>query len=125
MYSAEVLSELRSLNWLAQEMSRVPAGSRQNKHLQSQMDAVRARLPNSILDYHDRLAKSGRISIAQVTGDMCGGCLSRLPHALLGELAVPGRFGVCPKCGLFLWAGESLVPQTASDARRPTTKESA
>ena len=122
MYSAEVLSQLRSLNWLAQEIRRVPSGSRERAHLQSQMDAVRARLPDSILDYHDRLATDGKPSAAEVIGDACGGCHSKLPETLLDELALPGRFGVCPKCGLFLWAGESLVLPAGSHAKRPTTK---
>lgn len=112
MYSAEVLSQLRSLNWLTQEIRRVPTGSREGALLQSQMEAVRTRLPNSILDYHDRLAKGGRPSAAQVVGGACGGCHAKLPRNSLEELALPGRFGVCPKCGLFLWAGESPAPAT-------------
>ena len=107
MYSAEVLSQLRSLNWLAQEICRVPPESPEGAHLQSQLDAVRGRLPNSILDYHDRLAIDGKPSAAEVVGAACSSCHSRLPRALLDELALPGRFGVCPNCGLFLWAEES------------------
>jgi predicted nucleic acid-binding Zn-ribbon protein len=122
MYSAEVLSQLRSLNWLTLEMRRVPSDSRESAHLQSQLDAVRARLPNSILEHHDHLTKDGKLSAAEVTGDVCGGCRSKLPQALLDELALPGHFGLCPKCGLFLWTEESVAPPTASSANRSKTK---
>ena len=120
MYSAEVLSQLRSLNWLAQEIRRVPPGSREGTLLQTQIDAFRARLPNSILEHHDRLANGGKLSTAEVVGDRCGGCQSKLTPALLTELATPGRFGVCPKCGLFLWGRGSQAPSLAI-ADRPSS----
>src|SRR6185436_9228237 len=85
-----------------------------------QMESVRARLPESILDYHDRLAKGGKLSAAQIAVDACGGCQAKLPQSLLKEVMLPGRFGVCPKCGLFLWAGESLDPVAVSGTKRPT-----
>ena len=110
MYSAEVLSQLRSLNWLTLEIRRVPSSSRESAFLQSQMEAVRARLPNSILDHHDPLTKDGKLSASEVINDSCGGCRTRLPQGLLDELASPGHFGICPKCGLFLWTEESIVP---------------
>jgi predicted nucleic acid-binding Zn-ribbon protein len=122
MYSAEVLSQLRSLNWLALEIRRVPSGSRESALLHSQLDAVRARLPNSILDHHDRLTKGGKLSAAEVIGDTCAGCHSKLPQALLDELALPGRFGICPKCGLFLWEGESHAQPTELDPKQPKAK---
>lgn len=117
MYSAEVLSQLRSLNWLALEIHRVPSGSPECAHLQSQMEAVRARLPTSILDYHDRVAKTGKLSATEVTGEACGGCHSKIPPDLLIELKNPGRFGVCPNCGLFLWVGGPATTQAESETR--------
>lgn len=110
MYSAEVLSQLRSLNWLTQELRRLPAGSLEAGRIRDQMAAVRARLPLAMLDYHDRLATKGRASAAEVHGLSCGACHLRLPQGLLGELAVPGRFSVCPHCGVFLWRGEVPAP---------------
>ena len=117
MYSAEVLSQLRSLNWLTQEFHRVPADSPEGLHIQSQMEAVRARLPNSILGYHDRLAAEGRVSAAEVSHENCGACHLRLPRSLLAELVLPGRFGVCPNCGVFLWSGETPLPPESSAQR--------
>lgn len=122
MYSAEVLSQLRSLNWLAQEIRRVPAGSREAAYLQSQVDALRARLPTSILEHHDRLAKGGKVSAAQVRGDRCAACQAQISPALLLELVQPGRFGVCLRCGLFLWVDESHESAAQSDPKLSVTK---
>jgi predicted nucleic acid-binding Zn-ribbon protein len=103
MFSAEVLSQLRSLNWLAQEISRVPAGSVERAHLLGQIEAVRARLPNALLAHHDQLAARGRPSTVPIQAGACGTCGEPLATEVLAELAAPGRFGVCPHCGVFLW----------------------
>ena len=108
MYSAEVLSQLRSLNHLSQEMRRVPPASPEAVLLQKQCDALRARLPNSILGYHDRFAARGKASAAKVNGESCSACHLKVPRGLFCELSVPGRFGVCPNCGVFLWV-ETVV----------------
>ena len=110
MYSAEVLSQLRSLNWLSQEIGRVPPGSREGALLQCQIDAVRDRLPDSILSHHDRLARNGRVTATEIVGGSCGGCHAPLPLTLIEEVSLPGRFSVCPHCGLFLWAPPSPSP---------------
>lgn len=116
MYSAEVLSQLRSLNWLTQEIRRVPAGSGEGTLLRSQMDAVRTRLPESILDHHDRLAAEGKLTAAEISGDKCSACETTLPPELLGSLTQPGRFGVCPQCSVFLWVASAFdrPPETAA-----------
>lgn len=116
MYSAEVLSQLRSLNWLADEIRRVPPGSREEGLLQAQVESVRARLPSSILGHHDRLALAGKLSTVEVQDGSCGGCHMRLTPELLADLATPGRFGVCPSCGLFLWSAEAH----AADVQPPS-----
>jgi len=107
MYAAEVSSQLRSLNWLAQEIRRVPAGSREGALLQSQIDALRARLPVALLAHHDRLTQGGRASAAEVRGDRCGGCGARLPADRVASLGQAGNFSVCPRCGVFLWAAKT------------------
>lgn len=119
MYSAEVLSQLRSLNWLAEEIRRVPAGSLECVRLQEQISAVRARLPNSILGYHDQLAARGQPSAAAVSGPGCGACHGKLPTELLAELSGPRRFGVCPHCGVFLWSTGSGSARTGAKTGDP------
>ena len=122
MYSAEVLSQLRSLNWLTQEIRRVPVGSREAALLQTQMDAVRSRLPDSILDHHDRLAEDGKLTAAEVRGNICGACGTALPSDLIGSLGRPGRFGVCPKCGVFLWSAAPHGEPPEIAIKRQVTK---
>jgi predicted nucleic acid-binding Zn-ribbon protein len=124
MYSAEVLSQLRSLNWLAQEIRRVPSASREGTLLQSQMDAVRSRLPDSILEHHDRLSAKGKLTAAEVSGEVCGGCGTKLPQEMVNALAQPGRFDVCPGCGVFLWSAKSTDQHADFAAKRTTTKAS-
>jgi predicted nucleic acid-binding Zn-ribbon protein len=124
MYSAEVLSQLRSLNWLTREIHRVPAGSREGALLQTQIDGVRARLPESILNYHDQLAIDGKPSATEVIGGTCGGCHAPLPKNLVEELLLPGHFGVCANCGLFLWAEESVAAASACETKRSSMRGS-
>lgn len=124
MYSAEVLSQLRSLNWLAQEIRRIPPGSLEGLHLQEQISAVRARLPNSILNYHDLLASRGQPSAVPVVGQAsCSACHTKLPLPLLDELAGPRRFGICPNCGVFLWSDETSASTTTAPAPRLSPKD--
>lgn len=120
MFSAEVLSQLRSLNWLTQEIRRVPRGSREAALIRTQMEAVRARLPEAILDYHDRVAVDGRPSAVQISGERCGNCAENLPEELRQNLATPGRFAVCPSCGVFLWGADP--PDQPPESRRPTIR---
>lgn len=122
MYSAEVLSQLRSLNHLNEEIRSLPQPSPEATLLQKQIEGLRARLPNSILGYHDRLAARGRASVAKVTGESCSACHLKLPRGLFCELAVPGRFGVCTNCGVFLWTGEKPAEPDPAPIHKPVRK---
>ncbi len=122
MYSAEVLSQLRSLNHHSEEMRRVPGASPEALLLQKQIDALRARLPHSILAYHDRLAARGKASAAKVRGESCSACHLKLPRGLFCELSVPGRFGVCPNCGVFLWVETAVASPVAEPVTEPPAK---
>lgn len=126
MYSAEVLSQLRSLNHLTQEMRHIPSDSVEAIFLRKEITALRGRLPNAILGYHDRFESRSKPSATKVERSNCSACHTKLPRRLLSDLSVPGRFGICPKCGVFLWmepmvraaADESLQEVSAQEKER-------
>jgi hypothetical protein len=106
MHSDEILQQLRSLNDLVAERRRYPAHSREGCSVDAQIAAVRAALPEPALAHHDRLAGRGLASVVRVAGRNCGGCHLGLPSGFLADMRVPGRFGVCPHCGVMVWPGE-------------------
>lgn len=121
MYSAEVLSQLRTLNWLSQEARRLPFDSAERQILCTQIEALRARLPLSMLRHHDDRAKRNLPSIANIQESCCGHCRAELPSGTLHALIHPGRFGVCPNCGVFLWSASTaeIVWEEEAEAGRP------
>jgi predicted nucleic acid-binding Zn-ribbon protein len=120
MYSAEVLSQLRTLSWLLGEVQRLPAGNPQRLILTAQIEAVRGRLPLSILRYHDERVQKNLPSVSDLRGPACGNCQQELPPDTISELAIPGRFGVCPKCGVFIWSGNAVATSPQTTAAGPT-----
>lgn len=125
MYSADVLSQLRTLSWLGREAARLPAESPERSLLDKQITALRERLPLSILRYHDDRAKKNLPSVANVSGTSCSNCHLKLPSGTINELAQPGRFGICPNCGVFLWSGESDRGASASPLPKPVARPKA
>jgi hypothetical protein len=123
MYSAEVLSQLRTLNWLLEETRRLPPASTERAQIDAQLSAVRARLPLSILHYHDNRAAQNLPSIANLRDARCGHCQATLPPATVAEVSKPGNFAVCPACGIFLWSGEAADPNTPAPKSRDSTDD--
>ena len=125
MYSAEVLSQLRTLNWLLGEVRRLPAGNPQRSVLEGQIEAVRERLPLSILRYHDARAKQKLPSVSNLSGSNCSNCHLKLPAGTVAELGRAGSFGVCPNCGVFVWSGDLAAAESAPASKvdeRPQKK---
>jgi len=119
MYSAEVLSQLRTLSWLLGEAQRLPAGNQHRLVLDAQIEAVRGRLPLSILRYHDERVGKNLPSVSDLSGPACGNCRQELPPDMIKELAHPGRFGVCPNCGVFIWSGDAVAAARKTTAAGP------
>ncbi len=109
MFSAEVLSQLRTLSWLLGEAQRLPSDHPHRLVLEGQIAVVRGRLPLSILRYHDERAQKNLPSVGDLNGSTCGTCHEPLPADMIDELAHPGRFGVCPGCGVLIASGHAAV----------------
>ncbi len=113
MFTNDSLKDLYSLNWLGREAARLPEENERRQAMVMQMEALRRKLPVSLVSIHDRMAKSKRPSVARVSGQSCGACHLRLPVGTSSELKVPGRFVTCPNCGVFLTELEAAVEATA------------
>lgn len=110
MINRELLEHLRALNALevALRHDRGEDVGRREGSLR-RVAELRGKLPTALLSHHDRMAKQGRESVAQVSGKSCGACHLQLPVGQLAELNQPGRIGVCPHCGVFLF-NAAVVP---------------
>jgi predicted nucleic acid-binding Zn-ribbon protein len=118
MHSAQVLGQLRSLNWLAQQAAEMKGDVARRLKFEAQANAVRELLPVVILDYHDRMRQRGYPSVAPVVGSKCQICGLELPAASLAELQVPRRFVVCSGCGVLVCsADESEETPTRSEEK--------
>jgi predicted nucleic acid-binding Zn-ribbon protein len=104
MINRELLEHLRALNAVEVEI-RHHAGpdAPRRESWERRVADLRAKLPTALLSHHDRMAKQGRESVAPVVGMSCGACHLKLPVGQLAELNQPGRIGVCPHCGVFLF----------------------
>ena len=104
MINRELLEHLRALNALEVELRhRRQPDVPHREVLERRISELRAKLPTALLSHHDRMAKQGRESVAPVIGMSCGACHLKLPVGQLAELNQPGRIGVCPHCGVFLF----------------------
>ncbi len=102
MQSIVGVQNLYSLNWLERFEATLPAGKAKQKAVRAEIAGLRDRLPVSLLGYHDRLAKQNKPSVVRSNGTSCGGCHLRLPMGLTHEMRIPGRFVICPHCGVFV-----------------------
>lgn len=104
MCSAEVVTQLRSLNWLREEAECFPAGSMLRRLLEGQQEVVRHRLPAEIWQQCKKSIESGRPSLTSPQRSRCGACNTRLPDAMLKEVRLANHFISCPNCGTFICA---------------------
>ena len=103
MINRELLEQLRALNAAAAELRHPGLAPQRLEASRRKVEALRAHLPTALLGHHDRMARQGRESVAQVVGSACGACHLKLPVGQLAELHQPGCIGVCPHCGVFLF----------------------
>lgn len=104
MINRELLEHLRALNAAEVELRLQAAPDGASREAGARRVAeLRATLPTALLSHHDGMAAQGRESVAPVVAKACGACHEKLPVGQLADLNQPGRIGVCPHCGVFLF----------------------
>jgi hypothetical protein len=123
MYTTESLNVLRTLTWLDKERRLLPAGSTAAAVVEKQQTATRAKMSASLVTFHDRYAKRGGPSVVLLSGSSCSACHIKLPSGELGQLRTPGRYAMCPNCGVVVWSGEPAAVEPTPAAKKPERKK--
>jgi predicted nucleic acid-binding Zn-ribbon protein len=89
------------------------------------IEALRRRIPESILVYFDRWIRRGKNAVAIARRGVCGECHLKIPVGVLSELAMGDAIEHCGNCGriLYLPEQEALLGAstivTTKPARQP------
>ena len=113
MIPREYVGYLLELNRSERELRRQGLDADSRQKIEERVTELKGKLPTALVTHHERMAKAGRESVAAVSGaSSCGGCHMKLPVGMLADLSKPGRIGVCPHCGSFVFkvAPAGVVP---------------
>jgi predicted nucleic acid-binding Zn-ribbon protein len=80
----------------------------------AQIEALRRKVPESILLYFDRWIGRGKKAVAIVRGGVCCECHLRITVSILGELAMGSKIENCSNCGRLLY-----LPENEGMSERP------
>ena len=69
----------------------------------AQCRAIRALLPDEVLETHDQIRLSGNKSVAATLFGRCGACSAEVNASLLAQPRLAGLFVICPECKTLLY----------------------
>ena len=119
-FTQQVLRDIKELQRLeepAQTPGEEPARS---KETVSEIQALRKRIPTSILGHYDRLRARGKQGVAAVRNGVCGACHLQLPRGVVLHMQGAHEMGVCDHCGAFIYLPE---PETITWQELPEAKK--
>jgi predicted nucleic acid-binding Zn-ribbon protein len=116
------VSRLLELHALEQRGAASRNGHSASSNGKESMDALRAKIPLTVLLDHDRQRHQGKRSVAQARRGVCSGCRSGLSADTLKALKA-GILRGCDHCGRFLYVVEetdepSQAPKSVKLARK-------
>jgi predicted nucleic acid-binding Zn-ribbon protein len=104
MIAQKYVGYLLDLNQSERELRRTGLDAGRRKTLEEHVVELKGNLPTALVTHHERMARAHRESVAALSGSFsCGGCHMKLPVGMLADLSKPGRIGVCPYCGSFVF----------------------
>jgi len=94
---------------------------------ESNVRALRAKIPKSVLEQFDRSLERGRKPVAIVRNGVCGECHLKLPTGVLAALAFEQTIQQCANCGRYLHLQEDepvfAMPAAVVTKRAPRKRE--
>lgn len=94
------------MNELLQNLLRLQAlqfGDLKVKNIQSEITALRARIPLPILGHYDRFTARGKRGVAVVRDHVCTGCHMRQPIGVIATIMRAEDVQLCEFCGRYLY----------------------
>jgi len=80
--------------------------------VQGELEESEAKLPADFRTDYQRIAKSrGEETLAQVDGEVCGGCFQRITSQMMNELYL-SNLVTCKSCGCILYMAEGRTPRS-------------
>ena len=81
--------------------------------VQGELDQAEAKLPEDFRINYQRIAKvRGEDTLAQVEGEVCGGCFQRITSQMMNELYM-SKPVFCKSCGCLLYVSEDRSPRSS------------
>jgi hypothetical protein len=106
---ANHIIDLGQLSELDATKRRLVSGSAELKKLTLESDAVRKRLPATVLDHYDLRVSKGKRGAAKMRNNVCGGCFISIPSGQLADLLrADVTLQVCCNCSIYILPGDPL-----------------
>jgi predicted nucleic acid-binding Zn-ribbon protein len=107
------LRRLAELEAARARLERRPA----TESLATEVEAVRAVLPTSILRHYEARRARGKLAVAPVTHGVCSACHLSIPRGRMLDLQRnPEGLNVCDHCGVFVYLPADAIEQPAGEA---------
>lgn len=119
-FTQQVLRDIQELQHL-EGPAQTPGEEKPfSKETFSEIQALRKRIPTSILGHYDRLRVRGKQGVAAVRNGVCGACHLQLPRGVVLHMQGAHEMGVCDHCGAFIYLAE---PEVINWQEPPTAKK--
>lgn len=113
------IQNLIELHRLEEQLEKARTGKTE---LQTQLDAVRAKLIPNVLGHHDRMRARNKKSIAEVRNGVCTGCHMMVATGIYATLKRQDDIQLCANCGRYLYIAEAPAEPPPAPAPEPGAK---
>lgn len=128
----DTVRKLMELHTLEDRFEAFENNVEKSTEMEGEIQALRARIPTSILQRHDRFRARGRRSVAELRNGVCTGCHMQAAIGLRSAILHQEQVYACENCGRVLYLAPQPAPQpqaeivpplSAADSAKPPRKK--
>lgn len=106
----ETIRALQQLHVLEDEITELKPKQDPKPETTALIEALRAKVPPTVLGHHDRMRVRGKRSLAEVRNGVCAGCHTSVAVGTVNILRRGEDIQLCGNCGRYLF----ISPETAA-----------